>query len=178
MTNPDGFTRPLSEGPTFSRGGMPRNTFNVRAVLHDSGGNIWIGTLGQGLLRLRADSNDVREMERFSERDGLSAQFVWCLLEDREHNVWVGTQNGLNRFRDEKITTLTRREGLASDDVDALAAGPNGSVWASTPNGVNRIDGAHRDLYLAGHRHQGIVHRQEKYTVGWYKSGNCARERR
>jgi len=156
MTNPDGFTRPLSEGPTFSRGGMPRNTFNVRAVLHDSGGNIWIGTLGQGLLRLRADSNDVREMERFSERDGLSAQFVWCLLEDREHNVWVGTQNGLNRFRDEKITTLTRREGLASDDVDALAAGPNGSVWASTPNGVNRIDGAHRDLYLAGTAIRGL----------------------
>ncbi len=52
-------------------------------------------------------------MEKFAERDGLSTEFVWCLLEDREHNVWVGTQNGLNRFRDEKVVTLTRREGLA-----------------------------------------------------------------
>jgi ligand-binding sensor domain-containing protein len=150
MTDTSGLTRPLSEGQTSSRGGMARNTLNVRAVLHDSEGNMWIGTLGQGLVRLRADSNDVRKMEKFSERDGLSTQFVWCLLEDREHNVWVGTQNGLNRFRDEKITTLTRREGLPSDDVDALAAGPNGSIWASTANGVSRIDGEHRDVYLRG----------------------------
>ena len=117
-------------------------------MLRDSKGNTWIGTLGQGLARLRATSYSVPNMERFSEANGLSTAFVWCLLEDREHNIWVGTQNGLNRFRDEKITTLTRSEGLVNDDVGALAAGPDGSVWASTSVGIGRIDGGHRNLYL------------------------------
>src|SRR5216683_2390186 len=84
------------------------------------------------------------------EPDGLSSEFVRCLFEDREHNIWVGTQNGLNRFRDEKITTLTRSEGLVTEDVGALAAAPGGSVWASTSGGISRIDGEHRHLYLQG----------------------------
>jgi signal transduction histidine kinase/ligand-binding sensor domain-containing protein len=150
ITSPDGLSQPVNEGQTLSRTGMTRRTLNVHTVLRDSEGNAWIGTLGQGLARLRADSNDTLKMEGFSQLDGLSGDFVWCLLEDLEHNIWVGTQNGLNRFRDEKITTLTRREGLASDSVDALAAGPDGTVWAATSIGINRIDGEHRDLYLSG----------------------------
>jgi signal transduction histidine kinase/ligand-binding sensor domain-containing protein len=149
ITRPDGSTRIVDEGQGFSGGGS--KTLDVHTVLRDAQGNTWIGTLGEGLSRLRAaDSDDARKMESFSQNDGLSGDFVWCLLEDREHNIWVGTQSGLNRFRDEKITTLTRREGLASESVDALAAGLNGTVWASTSIGINRIDGEHRDLYLHG----------------------------
>jgi signal transduction histidine kinase/ligand-binding sensor domain-containing protein len=155
ITRPDGSTRPVNEGQMLSGTGLIK-TLDIHTVLRDSNGNTWIGTLGQGLARLRANSDDVRKMERFSQRDGLSAEFVWCLLEDREHNIWVGTQNGLNRFRDEKITTLTRREGLASDSVDALAAGPAGTIWASTSVGINRIDGEHRDLYLNGATAMGL----------------------
>ncbi len=150
ITNAHRFSQPLSEGQAISVNGMASNPFNVRTVLRDSEGNTWIGTLGQGLVRLRADSKGVQKAEKFTERDGLSTEFVWCLLEDREHNIWVGTQNGLNRFRDEKVVTLTRREGLASDNVDALAAGPNGTIWASTSIGVTRIDSEHRDLHLSG----------------------------
>src|ERR1700730_253262 len=150
LTRADGSTRPVNEGQTFSRTGMARKTLNVHTVLRDSKGNTWIGALGQGLARLRVASHKLDKIERFSQPDGLSGDFVWCLLEDREHNIWVGTQNGLNRFRDEKITTLTRREGLASDSVDALAAGPDGTVWGSTSIGIHRIDGEHRDLYLSG----------------------------
>jgi ligand-binding sensor domain-containing protein len=107
IANPDGFTRPLREGQALSGNGMATKTFNAHTVLHDSEGKTWIGTLGQGLVRLRADSDDVQKMEKFSERDGLSTEFVWCLLEDREHNIWVGTQNGLNRFRETSIPYAT-----------------------------------------------------------------------
>jgi ligand-binding sensor domain-containing protein len=151
ITNPEGLSQPLREGQALSGNGMAaKKAFDVHTVLRDSEGNTWIGTLGQGLVRSFVESNGAQKMEKFTERDGLSTEFVWCLLEDREHNVWVGTQNGLNRFRDEKVVTLTRREGLASDNVNALAAGPNGTIWASTAMGVNRIDGAHRDLYFKG----------------------------
>ena len=145
----DGSTRTVDEGHAFSGSGSIK-TLDVHTFLRDGEGNTWIGTLGEGLARLHADSDDLQKMERFSQLDGLSGNSVWCLLEDREHNIWVGTQSGLNRFRDEKITTLTRREGLASDSVDALAAGPAGTIWASTSVGINRIDGEHRDLYLHG----------------------------
>jgi ligand-binding sensor domain-containing protein/signal transduction histidine kinase len=150
LTRPDGSTRPADEGQIVSGPKMERKTLDIHTVLRDSNGNTWIGTLGQGLARLQAGFHDGMRMEKYSQFDGLSAARVWCFLEDREHNIWVGTQNGLNRFRDEKINTLTRREGLVNDNVDALTAGPDGIIWASISTGISRIDGQHRDLYLNG----------------------------
>jgi signal transduction histidine kinase len=135
---------------------VSRKNLTVQTVMRDSKGNIWIGTLGQGLARIGAGSPAVANVERYSQSDGLSDESVWGLLEDREHNIWVGTQNGLNRFRDEKVTTRTRREGLLNDDVGALAAGADGAIWASTPTGLHRIDGEHREVYLEGSRTSGL----------------------
>ncbi len=161
LTGSNGSTRPVNEGQIISGLDLERRSLDIHTVVRDSNGDTWIGTLGEGLARVRAGFRDGTKMETYSESDGLSAARVWCFLEDREHNIWVGTQNGLNRFRDEKIATLTRREGLASDNVDALAAGPNGEIWASTSIGANRIDGGHRDLYLKGVAVMGLSMVQE-----------------
>ena len=156
FTRADGATRPVKEGPIANRLDRAMKILGIQTVLRDSSGNTWIGTRGQGLARLRADFQDGKKMERYSQSEGLSEAVVWCLLEDREHNLWVGTQNGLNRFRDEKIATLTRREGLPNGNVDALAAGTDGTIWASTSNGIERIDDGHRDLYLKGAAAMGL----------------------
>jgi len=150
ITRSDGSTRRVNEAQLVRRPEIELKMLDIQTVLRDSNGDTWIGTLGQGLVRLRTGFQEGTKVEKYSQSEGLSATRVWCLLEDREHNIWVGTQNGLNRFRDEKIATLTQREGLTSDSVDALAAEPNGTIWASTSLGVNRIDGEHRDLYLKG----------------------------
>jgi signal transduction histidine kinase/ligand-binding sensor domain-containing protein len=156
FTRADGATRPIKEGWIVNRPDRGMRILEVQTVLRDSSGNTWIGTHGQGLARLPADFQDATKMEKYSQSDGLSEAVVWCFLEDREHNLWVGTQNGLNRFRDEKIATLTRREGLANGDVDAVAAGTDGTIWASTSMGVERIDGGHRDVYLKGAAAMGL----------------------
>jgi signal transduction histidine kinase/ligand-binding sensor domain-containing protein len=150
ITRSDGSTQRAIEARIVGRSEMEMKTLEIETALRDSYGNTWIGTLGQGLVRLQAGFHDGTRLEKYSQFDGLSAERVWCFLEDREHNIWVGTQNGLNRFRDEKIMTLTRREGLASEGVSALAAGPAGSILVSTPAGINRIDGERRELYLNG----------------------------
>jgi len=156
ITRPDGATRTVDESQ-ISSGSSTIKALDIHTVLRDGEGNTWIGTFGEGVARLLGDSNYLRNMETFSQPDGLSGDFVWCLLEDRERNIWVGTQSGLNRFRDEKVATLTRREGLPSDSVDALAAGPEGTVWASTSVGINRIDAEHRDLFLKGDTAMGLL---------------------
>jgi signal transduction histidine kinase/ligand-binding sensor domain-containing protein len=149
-TGSNGSTQPANEGQIISGSHTKNRSLDIHTVVRDSNGDTWIGTLGEGLARLRAGLRDGMKIETYSESDGLSAARVWCFLEDGEHNIWVGTQNGLNRFRDEKIATLTRREGLMRDSVDALAAGPDRAIWASTTIGINRIDDGHRDLYLKG----------------------------
>jgi len=167
LTGLNGSTRPANEAQIISGPETKIRSLDIHTVMRDSNGDTWIGTLGQGLARLQAGFRGGMEIEKYSQTDGLSAARVWCFLEDREHSIWVGTQNGLNRFRDEKIATLTRREGLVSDNVDALAAGPGGTIWASTTIGINRIDGGHRDLHLKGTGMLGLhVDRQNTLWAG------------
>jgi ligand-binding sensor domain-containing protein/signal transduction histidine kinase len=122
---------------------------DIRTVMRDSAGNTWIGTFGKGLLRIRPGDSAA---ERFSRADGLSNDNVWSIFEDREHDLWVGTQDGLHCIRDGAVTTLTRQEGLASANFDALAAGPGEAVWASTPAGMYRMDRDPPRLLLKGTR--------------------------
>lgn len=107
-----------------------------RALLADRDGGLWIGTLGQGLIRLYKG-----RIDHFTHRDGLSGDVVRCLLEDREGNVWAGTDGGLDQFRKVAVAMISKREGLSSSTVTSVFAAKNGGLWIGTVNGLNYIHG-------------------------------------
>src|SRR5260370_18882339 len=114
------------------------NAFMIaRAMVRDHDGNVWVGTLGQGLLRLR----DGR-LERFTRRNGLSSDMINALTEDREGNLWVGTARGIDRLRDPKVVHLGTSDGLSSDLVTTVYAAKQRAVWIGTlGGGLNRVVG-------------------------------------
>jgi ligand-binding sensor domain-containing protein len=75
-------------------------------ILFDNDGALWITTIGDGLRRspapelLRGQIGEFgTAVESFTATDGLSHDYVRAILQDREGNIWVGTNNGLDRFR-------------------------------------------------------------------------------
>jgi signal transduction histidine kinase/ligand-binding sensor domain-containing protein len=164
MTRSDGRTEPQQSTQPVGRTGPRSAEFNIRAVFRDREGTTWINTLGQGLLRTQTAGDDVH-IERFSQADGLSNDQIWSSFEDREHNLWVGTQEGLNCFRDVNVTMLKRNPGLAN--ANALVTGADGSIWTSTSAGIYRVDGSHRDLYLPNARAKSLwMDRQNSLWAG------------
>jgi signal transduction histidine kinase/ligand-binding sensor domain-containing protein len=103
----------------------------AQALALDRQGSLWIGSVDRGLIRIATPSSAGGKeiaapapfVERLTRRDGLSGDKVYFVLEDREGNVWVGTDQGLDRFREgifhrvevpdvDRITSMTdRREG-------------------------------------------------------------------
>ncbi|HEX7315669.1 MAG TPA: two-component regulator propeller domain-containing protein [Pyrinomonadaceae bacterium] len=108
--------------------------FRARRMLRDRDGGLWIGTQGRGLVHVHQGRTDV-----FAPSDGLSGELIYNLLEDREGNVWVATRNGLDRFRDVTVATLTVSQGLTHPSVGAVLADRDGSVWLATRGGLNRL---------------------------------------
>jgi ligand-binding sensor domain-containing protein len=96
----------------------------------DRDGNVWMGTFGQGLLRLRHG-----RVERFTRRDGLSSDMINALSEDREGDLWVGTARGIDRFRDPRFVHLSSLDGLSGDLVTAVYAARQGGAWVGTYGG-------------------------------------------
>jgi len=74
----------------------------------------------------------------FTSSDGLSAEDVYNIFEDREGNIWVATINGLDRFREFSVATLTTKQGLSNDLVFSVLADRDGSVWLANRGGLNR----------------------------------------
>jgi len=77
-------------------------------------------------------------VDAFAASDGLSADRVYTLFEDREGNIWVATANGLDRFRDVAVATYAAKQGLSNAGVASVLASPDGSIWTGTNDRLNR----------------------------------------
>ncbi|MCP5048123.1 MAG: hybrid sensor histidine kinase/response regulator, partial [bacterium] len=65
----------------------------IMELIEDRRGNLWIGTYGGGLTRMKDG-----KFTTYTTRDGLAHNIVWSLCEDSGGNLWVGTADGLNRL--------------------------------------------------------------------------------
>jgi signal transduction histidine kinase/streptogramin lyase len=122
-------------------------------AMRDNDGNVWIATRESGVLRVAKRSSGsldaTPEIDRLSANEGLSSDSVWDIFEDREHNLWVATQNGLNRLRDDKFSIVTRRSGLLSNDISSLISVESG-IFAGSNLGLNRVTTTHSETVLHG----------------------------
>jgi signal transduction histidine kinase/ligand-binding sensor domain-containing protein len=126
----------------FERGAMtqgtriPGSTFQLGAMICDRDGNVWQGTNGQGLLRIRNG-----HVDRFTRTEGLSNNLVNSVLEDREGDIWVATARGVDRIRDPKVQLYTSVNGLPAELITTAYGSRDGQVWLGTAHGLNRIQG-------------------------------------
>jgi signal transduction histidine kinase/ligand-binding sensor domain-containing protein len=111
-------------------------------MLRDRDGAVWIGTFDRGLIRVYRDRVDL-----FSRADGLSSNYVRGLFEDREGNIWVATDNGLDRFRHTAVTTISANHGLSEGTPWSVLPASDGSVWVGTLSGLNRLKDGRITLY-------------------------------
>src|SRR5262249_16183886 len=88
-------------------GGTPQQ-FHAHKLLRDRDGGLWIGTYGQGLIHLHQGKTDI-----YTQLDGLSADVLLAIFEDREGSIWVATTNGLDRFHDVSVSTFSATQVFA-----------------------------------------------------------------
>ena len=103
-------------------------------VLADHSGNLWI--LGvRGLIRRSPDGR----IMRYGAREGLSDSFgLNTILEDRDGNVWVGTDGGLARFEHGQFHTRVEASGEQAE-VRCLLEDRAGNLWMGGSHGLTRL---------------------------------------
>lgn len=119
--------------------GFTELKINPLSMLIDRKGSLWVASGSDGLRRV-PDVARVRgrriekfgpEAERFTMKDGLLADIPTAVLEDHEGNIWVGSSNGLERFREGSFTPFLAR-GPARPRF--IVAGRDSSVWTGAYN--------------------------------------------
>ncbi len=105
----------------------PHEEIPIAAIHEDARGDLWLGTDGQGLLRVRDG-----EVDALTAADGLPADTVKALAAGPDGSLWIGADGGLARLRDGDPTSLTRVEGLDGAFVRSLYVDPQGTLWIGT----------------------------------------------
>ena len=95
-------------------------------------GAFWQTTFGGGVTRMGyLSTTKSPTVERFTPDDGLSSPVAVPVLEDREGNIWVGTNLGLNRLRPVNAVTALAI-GLDTVRSFAMAATSDGAVYVAS----------------------------------------------
>ena len=115
-----------------------RSVYIPTDMLEDSQGDIWIGTVSNGLLRYNPKTN---EMTRIA---GLSCSDVASIEEGRQGNIWISTMKGLNRWdrKTGRITSLYKTDGIGGDEFTDRASCqlPNGSLVFGSTEGITMFN--------------------------------------
>jgi ligand-binding sensor domain-containing protein/signal transduction histidine kinase len=114
-----------------------------RVLAEGADGSIWMGTYTQGLQRLDVRTGEIVAYRSDPKvRGSLSNNRVNALFVDHAGTLWVGTQNGLDRFdrNTGEFTTFGERDGLPNNAVEGILEDSAGNLWLSTGNGLSRFD--------------------------------------
>src|SRR5262249_17742816 len=82
-----------------------------------------------GLYRISGGSVD-----HSSRNDGLSGRRVSSIYEDREGNLWVSTDGGIDMFRNTPAVSYSTDQGLTASATSVLVS-RDGAVWAGAFDG-------------------------------------------
>jgi len=112
----------------------PLYHWQVERMFRDHNGGIWVATAEHGLVHIHEKG---KRADVFTHIDGLSGDYVTNFLEDREGNIWVSTFDGIDRFREYAIPTVSTQQGLSNTAAWSVLAAKDGAVWIATNGGLN-----------------------------------------
>jgi signal transduction histidine kinase len=76
------------------------------------------------------------------------------LHEDSEGVLWIGTEHGLNRFNDGRVTAFTRGQGLPDNLVNSIVEDDSGRLWIGHDLGIYWVSKDELDQVAANQRQQ------------------------
>jgi signal transduction histidine kinase len=101
-------------------------------ILFDGSGNLWGSTYTGGVFRIAAPNRpDIARVERYRRDDGLSSNQAMALLRDREDNIWIATELGLDKLSRASIERVAMPDGGATSGY-VMAADDRGTVYIAS----------------------------------------------
>ncbi|REE01144.1 hybrid sensor histidine kinase/response regulator transcription factor [Marinoscillum furvescens] len=112
---------------------LTQEQYQVMCLYVDRHLNIWIGTNQNGLLKQK----DSTLLKHYHGNNDLSNDYVRCVEEDDEGNIWVGTFTGLDVIKtDGSISHYENYKGLRTslshNSIWSLYKDRDGAMWAGT----------------------------------------------
>ena len=117
----------------------------IRALLEDRAGNLWAASVGSGLAKISPQGR----LTRFTTKNGLPSDDVFCLDSDEDGGLWACSTLGLVKFEGKRIHVFTTADGLPSNAIRDSCRAADGTRWvAGLDFGLARSVGSRFEAYV------------------------------
>lgn len=118
--------------------------YNIGDILITKSGDVLVGT-SDGLNIYNEKKDEFYRI--FNKDSDLSSQFIRSLAEDENQNIWVATNNGIDKIdikNNKNMISFKTGHGkfdISENDIYVVRYDPKGYIWAGAlKEGLNRID--------------------------------------
>ncbi|MBO5418660.1 MAG: response regulator [Bacteroidales bacterium] len=124
-----------------TRSSDPLSSHEIRAMMKDSRGNLWIAAKSRELYRY---SPDLESCVRYPDSRSGDLGVIYSLFEDRDGNIWIGTKgDGLIRMTPEDggysfkryRRNPSDRRSISSNNIYSITQDHDGRIWIGTYGG-------------------------------------------
>ena len=126
----------------------------IISICADTGGVLWIGTYTRGLNRFNIKTEEfTRFLSWTDKKNNLSSNFIKNIFIDKNRNIWVGTDNGLNKiiFKPDSLgqgevqVSIFKHDkhnekSIAGNIITDIIQDNNGDIWIGTTNGLSKSE--------------------------------------
>ena len=116
----------------------------IISLCEDRKGNIWAGTFGSGISKIKLKENKEVTIINYNSNDGLSNDVVYAIVEDNSGDLWFSTDYGLSKFiTDQSVfKNYYQSDGLNNNQFYWRSAckGKDGKLYFGGISGINLFD--------------------------------------
>ncbi|MBN8445219.1 MAG: hypothetical protein J0M22_07070 [Gammaproteobacteria bacterium] len=126
--------------PFFTKHAERQKRPDIDAMVFDATGKLWTGSWGYALSRVDIASGEQQLFLAGNQSNQLFSPFVQTLFEDSHQRLWIGTDEGLNRYTQKAgMERVFGSEQLINARIWSVVETSDQSIWFGTSYGVYQI---------------------------------------
>lgn len=127
---------------------LPAGASDVRTIIQDASGDVWLGTTSDGLLlRIHGDAliNETTNVMR-------GPQHIRCLQVTSDGSLWIGyAGQGLGRFKSGRYFQFRAGHGLWDEYISQILPDDRGRLWIAGNRGIFQVARSELAAVAEGH---------------------------
>lgn len=108
---------------------------NIKDIMQDSKGNMWIATEAHGVFRY-----DGKEIQQISDQKGMGKNYAGGMAEDQAGNIWFAMEDGMARYDGQHITQISLRELADGSNIWGICIEKPGIMWITARGSTMRYE--------------------------------------
>jgi len=118
-------------------------TTHYTCMFKDKDGNLWAGSYRDGLFYYNPKTKEKAVYRHdFNNEKSISNDFITSVFQDKQNNLWIATENGLNLFdlRKKEFKKFTTKDGFPSNVIYSILQDEKQNLCITTSKGLVKFN--------------------------------------